>query len=210
MFEILPNFHPILVHFTVALFSVSTALFALVALGGERLPERLRDQCRIVARWNLWLAAAATILTLATGFHAYSTVAHDAPSHAAMSDHRDWAIATFILIEGLACWSIIRIRLRRPLSGAFMGALVVAQIILLSTAWRGGELVYRYGLGVLSLPASEAADHGHTYGDGSNHSNDLAEVIPTDTPATKISTDTRTHDDGPSHEDDHPHTEPHG
>lgn len=174
MIEILPNFHPVLVHFTVALFSVATALFALLALVGQRLPESLCQQLSTVARWNLWFGAVASILTVLAGFHAYNTVAHDAPSHAAMTDHRNWAMGTLILFLLLAVWSIICARAARPLGTAFIVVLLVAQLVLLSTGWRGGELVYRYGLGVLSLPATEAGEDGHGHATAANAAHDCA------------------------------------
>jgi len=42
-----------------------------------------------------------------------------------------------------------------------------------ATAWHGGELVFRHGLGMLSLPAVESDQmHGHAHGstmDGEEH-----------------------------------------
>lgn len=167
MLEILPNYHPILVHFTVALFSVSTALFVVLKLGGRYLPDATRDAMGTVARWNLWLGIGATLFTVAAGFHAYSTVAHDAPSHAAMTDHRNWAIATLILFLILAGWSIVRKTSVRTPGTLFVVMMLITQLVLISTAWRGGELVYRFGLGVLSLPQAENGGHGH--GGDENH-----------------------------------------
>jgi uncharacterized membrane protein len=220
--EILPNFHPVLVHFTVALFSVATALFVGLPVAGKYLPENLRQQLEIVARWNLWLGAAATILTVAAGFHAYNTVAHDGPSHAAMTDHRNWAIATFVLFLSLAAWSILFVRAGKRLGIPFVALLLIAQLVLLSTGWRGGELVYRHGLGVLSLPAVEAGDdghgHGHDDGDGHGHAPAVGvaadevmaetmggtESMPMDTAST--STTGEMHSDAPhGHEDDQRH-----
>lgn len=167
MIEILPNFHPALVHFVVALFSVSTLLFVTLALLGKYLPETLSKQWKTVAYWNLWLSIPASIFTVLAGFYAYNTVAHDVPSHAAMTEHRNWAIAVFILLLLAAGWSIVRALSNRPLGYFFVGFLLIIQAVLFSTAWHGGELVYRYGLGVLSLPQAEADndEHGHSHGD---------------------------------------------
>lgn len=54
----------------------------------------------------------------------------------------------------------------KPLSITFILALLVMQGLLLSTAWRGGECVYRYGLGVMDLPNSMAGSQmdGHMHG----------------------------------------------
>lgn len=164
--EILPNFHPILVHFTIALFSLATVLLFILTLAGRRLPEKLRQQWEAVAYWNLWLGATATIFTVLAGFYAFNTVDHDAPSHAAMSDHRNWAIGFLILALVLAGWSLIRTRAGRPLGAAFIVVLLAGQSVLVSTGWHGGELVYRHGLGVLSLPAVET---GHVHDEGEEH-----------------------------------------
>ncbi len=161
MLEILPNFHPIFVHFTVALFSVATALFIVILLAQKKLPEKLKEQFWIVAHWNLWLAAGITLITVLAGHHAYNTVAHDGPSHAAMTDHRNWAIIAFILIISVASWAVYLNQKKHKLNPVFIGILLVTQAVLLSTAWRGGELVYRYGLGVLSLPTIEISTRDH-------------------------------------------------
>ena len=207
MIEILPNFHPVLVHFTVALFSVATALFVLLALVGERLPENLRQQLSTVARWNLWFGAAASILTVLAGFHAYNTVAHDAPSHAAMTDHRNWAMGTIILFLLLAVCSIIRTRAARPFGAAFIVVLLVAQLVLLSTAWRGGELVYRYGLGVLSLPAVEVGEDGHEGGDDHGHATSADAVHDDAMPETMSGSESMPIDSSESHMDTAEHND---
>jgi len=51
----------------------------------------------------------------------------------------------------------------------FLISMVVAGSILASTAWRGSELVYRYGLGVMSLPKSEGDGHNHAHGGGHDY-----------------------------------------
>ncbi len=167
--EIIPNTHPIFVHFTVALLSVSTGLFLLLQLLGPYLPDKLRQQLKSVAQWNLWLGAAITVVTVAAGFYAYNTVAHDAPSHAAMTDHRNWALATAPLFIGIALWSIVCAWRDKAPGWRFIAVLLIAQLLLLTTAWKGGEVVYRYGLGVMSLPQSEEAGHTHTHGEGAGH-----------------------------------------
>ncbi len=199
MIEILPNFHPTLVHFTVALFSISTLLFVTLALLGKHLPENLNEQLRAAAYWNLWLSIPASIFTVLAGFYAYNTVAHDVPSHAAMTEHRNWAIAAFILLLLAAGWSILRVLNHRPLGHFFVGFLLVTQAVLFSTAWHGGELVYRYGLGVLSLPQAEVGGdgdgHEHTHGDildeqSASHT-DLAES------KGRVKANSKTHDEQP-------------
>ncbi len=174
--EIIPNLHPVFVHFTVALVSVSVGLFIALLLFGRVFPEGLQRQLGIVARWNLWLGAAITLVTVAAGFYAYNTVAHDGPSHAAMTEHRNWAIAAGVLIIGAAVWSVVTVRTGGKGGGLFVTLLLATQLILLSAAWHGGELVYRYGLGVMSLPQplGDGHDHSHGAGEGHEHGEDGA------------------------------------
>lgn len=159
MIEIIPNWHPVFVHFTVALFSVAVMLFVLVRFVGD---EKLRRQWEIVAQWNLWLGAVVTLLTVAMGIVAYNSVAHDTPSHAAMTEHRNLALVTSVLFLLLAAWSALRARAGQAINNVILLGLLVAGGLLMSTAWHGGEIVYRYGLGVMSLP--KADDHGHAAG----------------------------------------------
>lgn len=164
--EIIPNFHPIFVHFTVALLSLSVGLMLVTPL----LKPPLKEQWQIVSRWALWFGAGFTIITALTGLDAYNTVAHDTPSHLAMTEHRNWAIGTITLFLILAVWSIIQYRKDKMLGKVFVICMVIAGGVLGSTAWHGGELVYRYGLGVMSLPKAEGDGHGHSHaGDAHKH-----------------------------------------
>ncbi|MBL4886902.1 MAG: DUF2231 domain-containing protein [Flavobacteriaceae bacterium] len=169
MFEIIPNWHPIFVHFTVALLSLAAGLFVVTPF----VKSPLKEQWQIVARWALWFGAGFTIVTGLTGLYAYNTVAHDTPSHLAMTDHRNWAIATITLFLALAIWSIIWARKNKPLGTAFVVCIAIAGGILASTAWHGGEVVYRYGLGVMSLPKAEGEGNSHLHSEGNDHGNNV-------------------------------------
>lgn len=162
MIEIIPNWHPVFVHFTVAMLIIAAAIHLL----SRFLPNgELANQLEIVARWNLRLGVGFTLLTVAAGWYAYSTVAHDAPSHIAMTEHRNWAMATFALFLGVAGWEYFLSRRGKSKNRLFTGLLVIAAGLLLTTAWHGGELVYRYGLGVMSLPKPEGPDRVHEHGE---------------------------------------------
>lgn len=166
MIEIIPNWHPILVHFTIALLSLAVLFSILVAF----LPEgSLKGEWNIVARWHIWLGAVFAVATALSGWYAFSSVAHDEPSHIAMTDHRNWAIVTLSVFVILAAWSIWSVRKQRRTGALFTVILVAGGVLLLSTAWRGGELVYRHGLGVMSLPQAEAGEEGHDHDHGNAH-----------------------------------------
>lgn len=178
MIEIIPNWHPVFVHFTVALLSVSLGLFVLSLLVKC-------DQAVLVAKWNLWIGAAISLLTLAAGFYAYNTVAHDTASHEAMTEHKNLALITLGLLVPVVLWSVISHRQGKTLGAGFVVLFLVVGGMLASTAWHGGEAVYRYGLGVMSLPKIDTHDHaGHAQGgdhhadesnDGSEHGHDVGD-----------------------------------
>lgn len=160
MIEIIPNWHPIFVHFTVALFSTSVLLFCLAYLTLNF--NTLSAELQISARWCLWLAGIAVIPTIIAGLYAYNSVNHDTVSHLAMTNHRNWALTTGSLILLVTVWSIFRFYRHKTISLLFIIALLLIQLMVLSTAWRGGELVYRYGLGVMSLPQHGKDGHDHS------------------------------------------------
>ncbi len=201
MIEIIPNWHPIFVHFTVALLSVATGLYLLSVVVTN---AQLKQQWRTVARWNLWLGMAITVLTVLTGWYAYSTVVHDEPSHLAMTDHRNWALGTASLFLVATGWSILRHRAGKEASALLFALLLVAMIALGSTAWRGGEVVYRYGLGVMSLP--NTGKHDHSNNEDDNH-HAMTEKTAAE-PSTPLTEDIRTNTKTETH-DHHEGAEPH-
>lgn len=173
MIDMIPNWHPVFVHFTIALFFVSALSFLVAHLFASKA---WAADLLVVARWSLWLGAVVTLGTIAAGFYAYFTVAHDTASHAAMTDHRNWALATAMAFLALAFWSW---RKRRPPAApgaAFLVAMVVATAALGVTGYKGSEVVYRYGLGVMALPEAEGDGHDHDHG----HGTETAEAIEED------------------------------
>jgi len=171
MIQIIPNWHPILVHFTVALFSISILLFLVSLLLGE---GKLRTQLLNAAYWNLWLGTAFTIGTLIAGWLAYNSVAHDTPSHVQMTTHKNWAFATAGGFALLFLWSLFERKKARP-GVLFVLLGLVAMGGLAGTAWHGGEAVYRFGLGVMSLPKTTGKGHDHKHADGTQHSHGTSE-----------------------------------
>ncbi len=161
MIEIIPNWHPLFVHFTVGLLSIAVLLSVVARFMSA---GKLQEQCQLVASWNLWLGAGFTVLTVVAGVIAYNSVAHDTPSHEAMTLHRNWALVTATLFIALAIWSWRRAKAGQGLNAALLIVLLISGGLLASTAWLGGEAVYRYGLGVMSLPKTDSHDHDHATG----------------------------------------------
>lgn len=159
MLEIIPNYHPIMVHFTIALMVVSLAMLILSHIVKKQ--KKLQLECLIVSRWCLWLAAIASIFTVIAGFYAYYTVGHDTISHQVMTIHRNWGIVTFVMIWIAAMWSFLLYIKGKSPRWLFTLWLAIVVALVMITGWYGAELVFRYGIGVKSMPQIEAVGHQH-------------------------------------------------
>lgn len=158
--EIIPNLHPLLVHFPIALISVS-AFFYVSAMVMQGKPDCVRH-CAVLAHTTLWLCALAALPTVFFGWQAFNSVNHDDASHAAMLVHRAWALGTLAVLVVLASWDLWRSKVDSAPVWWFTVAVIGAWCMVVTTAWHGGELVYRHGLGVMSLPVAEnSMAHGH-------------------------------------------------
>lgn len=162
--EIIPNWHPILVHFTIGLFGAS-ALFYLLTL-----PRSSHGKAfRVAGRLNLWLGMVMTVGTLLTGWYAYNTVPHDGASHEVMTTHRNIALFTALVFAGLTAWSLRQAIFGRREPRVFVLAVALATAPLAVTGFYGGELVYRHGVGVLSLPDADDHHHHGAHDHGGDH-----------------------------------------
>ncbi len=160
MIEIIPNWHPVFIHFPIA-FTTAAVFFAV--LGSVFSAKPWGQQCALFGRWMLWAAAVFAAIAALFGWLAYNSVAHDDLGHLAMTDHRNWALAALAALLVLAVWAMRYRRADRQPSYGFLILLIAAWLLVISAAWRGGEVVYRHGLGVMSLPKAE--EHHHVHGE---------------------------------------------
>ncbi|MDE2423944.1 MAG: DUF2231 domain-containing protein [Betaproteobacteria bacterium] len=176
---IIPNLHPLMVHFPIALISVS-AFFNVAAIATRG--KACAPHCATIAHTTLWMGALLALPTAFFGWQAFNSVSHDESGHAAMLIHRTWALGTLLVLVVLAGWDTWRSKVNAVPTRWFAGAMIGAWGMVAATAWHGGELVYRHGLGVTSLPVAEADQaHGHEHGttpDGAGHTH--ADVMPED------------------------------
>lgn len=142
----LQNFHPLFVHFPIALLT----LFFLLDLVGSLAD---RGEWRQVATWFLYLGTAFAGMTVAAGLLAAHSVAHGGDVHEIMEHHQHLGISVLSLATALSVWRWVG-------KGVIVGAantlhLLLAAILcglLAFTADLGGLMVYKYGVAV------EAAD----------------------------------------------------
>lgn len=86
-----------------------------------------------------------------------------------MGIHRVWAVSTAGLLLVLAFWDVKKHLLITIFPLHFVVLLGVASASIGATAWLGGEVVYRHGIGVLALPAPEMEGVGHDHEHGHEH-----------------------------------------
>ena len=136
MIEIILNWHPIFVHFTIALFTTSVGFYGLAYITSclNIASQSLIKEFEIVARWCLWAGALSAIIAVAAGLYAYYTVRHDAAAHGAMLAHRNWALPTAAAIVVVAGWSAWRYFHQQTVTLLFFLLLLIVEAALMSTA----------------------------------------------------------------------------
>jgi len=166
MVDIIPGWHPIVVHFPLALVVTGTLLLFTARL--LRLEQRAAAFA-MVGTWNLCLGAAAALVALATGLAAVLDLHVGVAAHQAISTHLKWAIFTTLALVLLAVWRGAGNAPQSRPSWIFMLVLLAATAALIETGYRGGQNVYRYGIGV------ETAQNGTVWqspGGGRYHPHD--------------------------------------
>jgi uncharacterized membrane protein len=139
------NWHPMVVHFPVALvISAAAMLWGARLLRGERRAATLA----VVGTWNLCLGSAAAVVALATGLGAVLGLQLTAAAHLAISIHLKWAIVTSLVLVMLSVWRGAGTAAQSRPSWLFVVLLSAASAALLMTAYLGGQNVYRHGIGV--------------------------------------------------------------
>jgi uncharacterized membrane protein len=145
-----PNWHPLVVHFPIAL-----VLSATVLLLAARLlrSESLAASAATVGTWNLCLGAAAALVALGSGLSAVLDLDVSLAARQAISVHLKWAMFTTLLLVLLAVWRGAGTESRSRPSWLFLIVLIGAGVALSFTAYRGGKNVYEYGVGVRKIAA---------------------------------------------------------
>ncbi len=146
------HWHPVFVHFAVALLFTGSVLFIAYAVSRDRA---WAPNCLIAACWVFWLGIVMALFTAVTGLLAYFTVPNINPdSRDAINDHLGFAVATATtyLIMAFFLWKKQKQNL--PPSNAWTGTFVLAIALLLTTGYLGGNLVFVRGVGVTAASSS--------------------------------------------------------
>jgi len=156
--------HPKLVHFTIALFSMSVFFEIAGLLTKKTIWQK--------AAWlNLVFAGAAVIATVLSGLLAANNVAHNDAAHEIMETHETIGFIVLGVILLLLVW---RIFLKGKAVQKFAWLYLLLGLggvgLMLTGAYLGGEMVYIHGVAVKAVPVSEAeAGHHHEHGNNGHH-----------------------------------------
>jgi uncharacterized membrane protein len=152
-----PGWHPLVVHFPLALILIATPLLLAARL--------LRSDARAstaatVGTWNLCLGALAALFALATGLGAVLDLDVNAAARQAISLHMKWAMFSTLALVLLAVWRGAGTAPGSRPSWVFMIVLLAATAALAVTGYRGGQNVYEFGVGVKRIAVRFEAPHG--------------------------------------------------
>ncbi|TFI57969.1 DUF2231 domain-containing protein [Sphingomonas parva] len=134
--------HPMLVPFPITLFIAALATDAAFVIDGSAL----------WARASLWLVGAGIVTALLAALFGLADFLGDARVRA-LSDARMHMIGNLLAVAIEAVNLVLRLGDERAAGGAGIILSAVAVAILGFTGWKGGELVFRHGVGVASRGA---------------------------------------------------------
>jgi uncharacterized membrane protein len=144
--QIIPGWHPIIVHFAIAMTVGGGAALATSRLCRGR---RTRQRLAIWGTFNLCAGAAFVVLAIATGIMAIWDLNLPAAARAAVSTHVKWAFLTAVAVILAAVWRGAGAAPEEPPSNLFLAVMIGAVACAVVTAYFGAENVYRFGIGVL-------------------------------------------------------------
>ncbi len=133
--------HPMTVHFPIAFYVLGVGLTLFYLWRGSTEVERF-------AAWAFILSAVATLLASLAGLVDQSQLEIGDPRLDTVNNHITAGIA-LLVVNGVLIY--MRLRNRQVLAEqrlAYLACMVLGLVLVGVTAWLGGELVYRLGVGV--------------------------------------------------------------
>ncbi|MBI2896766.1 MAG: DUF2231 domain-containing protein [Deltaproteobacteria bacterium] len=148
-----PNSHPVFVHFPIALWLAALGFWIASAIAR-------RESLWPVGRWLLYLGVLGGAAAGASGFWATHLTGHESPGHDMVHVHRNFMLAaTGAAVVTAALAFLWRGRADRLARSILLALLLGTSVVTLLGADRGGEVVFRYGIGT----AGDAPPAGHVH-----------------------------------------------
>ena len=146
MIEI-PAWHPLIVHFPLALVLTAGAAFVAALLWRD---GRVAATLATLGTWNLCIGALGILAAFGSGLAATLGLQLGAAAHVALGLHVRWAASACFLVLLAAVWRFAGAPAAERPSRPFLAVLLLACAALVGTGYRGGLNVYTYGIGVAS------------------------------------------------------------
>jgi uncharacterized membrane protein len=159
LIRLVPGWHPVIVHFPLALVVTAACCFSV-----SRVPRasRIAETLAIVGTWTLGVGALGLLFALGTGLAAVIDLHVGDAARLAISSHVKSAILTAVLVLSAAVWRGAGVAQQARPSWGFMLVMWLATSSLIVTGYRGGQNVYRYGVGVsMDAAAAHPSDAAH-------------------------------------------------
>ena len=143
------HIHPMLIHFPLALTPVAVAMQLFAVFKGRRIFEKGCLQATAVGL--LALAAITAVIAAVFGDMALDQALDAGVSKDLLEGHEEFGMISAVVISLLAIVEIFLYRRQVTLTVAGNGATVagvVMVLLLITTAYFGGDLVYEHGVNV--------------------------------------------------------------
>jgi uncharacterized membrane protein len=140
------NIHPFLTHFPIALLTVGVVFDTMSVL-------LKHDRLEFVGRWSQLLGTISLAATVASGLIAKGQLTIQLNAQEFFGTHQQIAFVATALASSLLLWRISN-RLLLPSNYRRTYLLLSSATVALIWigAWYGGELVYRFGVGIQTIP----------------------------------------------------------
>jgi uncharacterized membrane protein len=145
LIDMMPGWHPLIVHFPLALIVTAACALSLArVLSGERMAASLAT----LGTWNLCLGAIAVYVALGSGMAAVIDLHVGLAARQAISAHVKSAALTTLLVTLVAVWRGAGAAVAARPTWVFLVVLWAATAAAVVTGYRGAQNVYRHGIGV--------------------------------------------------------------
>jgi uncharacterized membrane protein len=143
------HFHPMLVHFPIALFFTSL-LFDLL------FKMTRNGDFQKFGYYLLILAVLSGILASSSGMLIEDKIESSGISEQHIDDHKGFALATMALFIALLAFRFFKKnKISENVFNLYLAVSLIGLVLLSLAAFKGGKLVYKYGAAVEQLPTLE-------------------------------------------------------